>query len=179
MKTFNEVLDFWFDEKIKEKWFVSSPQFDHEIEDKFLDTHKALSAGNNGGWESPKGRLAQVIVLDQFSRNIFRNSKKSFLFDPMAQKITLDLLSKEEDLKLTDTEKAFLYMPLMHSESLELHELAMEKFMQSGLENFLEFEKKHKAIIERFGRYPHRNIVMNRESTPQELEFLDTVGVGW
>lgn len=122
------------------------------------------------------GRLAEIIVLDQFSRNIYREDAKAFANDTLALALAQEAVSSGDDQPLSAVERSFLYMPYMHSESAAIHRIAMQLFDQPGLENNLDFEKRHKAIIDRFGRYPHRNAVLGRTSTPEEVEFLKQPG---
>ena len=119
------------------------------------------------------GRLAEIIVLDQFSRNIFRDSPKAFASDSMALALAQEAIHNEAHLKLKTVEKSFLYMPFMHSESLVIHQEALKHFSEKGLETNYDFELKHYNIIKRFGRYPHRNKVLGRESSSEELDFLE------
>jgi uncharacterized protein (DUF924 family) len=125
------------------------------------------------------GRLAEVIVLDQFSRNMFRNSPLSFTCDSLALALAQEAISVGADKSLNQAERSFLYMPFMHSESLKIHEIATELFRDNGNKNSLDFELKHKAIIARFGRYPHRNSILGRKSTDEEIEFLKQPGSGF
>jgi uncharacterized protein (DUF924 family) len=118
------------------------------------------------------GRLAEIIVLDQFSRNLYRNSGQAFAYDLTALVLAQETIRLGLDQQLTTVEKSFLYLPYMHSESLAIHEQAVELYSIAGLEFNLKFELKHKVIIERFGRYPHRNIVLGRTSTTEEMLFL-------
>ncbi len=126
-----------------------------------------------------QNRLAEVIVLDQFSRNIYRNLPASFAQDAMALVLAQEAVAQGFDMLLNPTQRSFLYMPFMHSESLAVHEYAVQLFTQLGNANMLDFELKHKAIIEKFGRYPHRNNILNRSSSPEELEFLTQEGSGF
>ena len=154
----NEVLKFWFEEIEPSQWWVKDLAFDQEIEKRFSLVHKAANRGELFGWrESAKGRLAEILVLDQFSRNIFRDKPQSFASDSLALVLAQEAISSDADKELTPTERAFLYMPFLHSESLLIHEEAVKLYEANGIENNLTFEVKHKVIIERFGRYPHRN----------------------
>lgn len=172
-----EVLEYWFKELGPKGWFAVSSQIDRKIKDLFLQTHQAASAGALFKWrETAHGRLAEIIVLDQFSRNIFRNSPEAFATDGMALILAQTAVEGGFDRVLTPTEKSFLYMPFMHSESLAIHEVAVQLFSQTGLENNLNFELRHKSIIEKFGRYPHRNAILNRVSSADEIEFLKQPG---
>lgn len=130
------------------------------------------------GWrKTAHGRLAEIIVLDQFSRNMYRDQPQSFAADPMALVLAQEAVFLGADKKLkTPQEQAFLYMPYMHSESEIIHEVALDLFSQPGLENNYAFELKHKEIIDRFGRYPHRNDILGRQSTAEELAFLKEPG---
>jgi uncharacterized protein (DUF924 family) len=171
------VLDFWFTELGAEQWFAKSSILDDLIRERFLTIHKAASAGELAQWRSDApGRLAEIIVLDQFSRNLFREQASAFAADPMALVLSQEAIGLGLDQKLDLQQRAFLYMPFMHSESLAIHNQAVDLFTAKGLEFNLAFELKHKAIIEQFGRYPHRNQALGRESTPAELAFLQEAG---
>lgn len=176
MKTeVSDVLNFWYQELKPQDWFMKSSELDLKIKTRFLETLEQTIAGEYSSWrESAHGVLAQVIVLDQFSRNIFRDSAQSFAQDSLALAIAQDAIRKEYDLELSISERAFLYMPFMHSESVKMHEIALRLFSLEGLENNLDFEIKHKNIIDRFGRYPHRNKILGRKTTLEEEEFLKT-----
>jgi uncharacterized protein (DUF924 family) len=117
-----------------------------------------------------------VIVLDQFSRNMFRNQPQAFAWDPLSLALAQEAVAVGADQELTPQERSFLYMPYMHSESLIIHQVAIKLFEANGIEGNLKFEIAHMKIIERFGRYPHRNQILGRTSTPKELEFLKQPG---
>jgi uncharacterized protein (DUF924 family) len=139
--------------------------------------HSAAVACELAQWRSAaQGRLAEIIVLDQFSRNLFRDDPRAFAADPMALALAQEAVAQDVDQDLTLQERAFLYMPFMHSESANIHERAVELFSLNGLEFNLAFELKHKAIIDRFGRYPHRNGVLRRVSSAAEIAFLQQDG---
>ncbi len=174
MKTFQEVLSFWFNENNKAFWFNKSVAFDEEIKKNFLNTYELASKSACFKWRThPQGRLAEIIVLDQFPRNMFRNSSRAFATDPLALALSQEAVDRGIDKELKTEEKSFLYMPYMHSEALNVHDEAIKLFSQAGLEHNLEYEILHKKIIERFGRYPHRNEVLGRSSTPEEIEYLE------
>lgn len=174
---FQNVLSFWFEELTPRDWFVKSEILDQKIIDRFSDTHQAARQGVLFAWRSdPRGRLAEIIVLDQFSRNMFRNDPMSFSQDPLALVLSQEAVAQRADKELSNQEKSFLYMPYMHSESLLIHKEAVRLFQEPGLEGNYQFELKHKAIIERFGRYPHRNEILGRTSTTEEIEFLKEPG---
>lgn len=168
------VLKFWFEEVQPKDWYVKSLDFDKNIKKRFGALYESAIRGELFEWRrTAEGRLAEIIILDQFSRNMFRDLKEAFAFDSMALTLAQEASLVEDIKKLTPPKRAFVYMPFMHSESKYIHEKAMQLFAEPGLENSLEFEKKHKAIIDRFGRYPHRNSILGRESTKEELEFLE------
>jgi len=178
--TSETVLTFWFDELEPKRWWRKDEALDREIADRFSEAHAAAARCELFEWRrSARGRLAEVIVLDQFSRNLFRGSAQAFAYDPLALALAQEAVAKRADEALAPAEKSFLYMPFMHSESLAIHELAERLFRGAGLEESLGHELRHKAIIERFGRYPHRNAVLGRTSTEAELAFLEQRGSGF
>lgn len=168
-----DVLDFWFKESTPQQWFSKSDLFDQRIHTHFFELHQQASAGELSGWRTTAlGRLAEIIVLDQFSRNLYRDSPHAFAQDGIALVLAQEAVAQGADTQLNQTERAFLYMPYMHSESKLIHEQALLLFTQLGNENNLRFEKLHKQIIDQFGRYPHRNAVLGRTSSIEELAFL-------
>ena len=170
---YTDVLDFWFDELSPADWWKKDTNLDELIKSKFLELHRQASNGELFEWrDTPSGSLAEIIVLDQFSRNIFRGTPRSFLYDGMAIVLAQFAIKNNFDKKLEPTQRGFLYMPFMHSESAIIHEQAKQLFSQPHMEDNYEFELKHAAIIEKFGRYPHRNSILGRESTQEELKFL-------
>ena len=172
-----EVINFWFKEIPSKNWYMKDLDFDKLLVDKFSDVHQKAKRCELQPWrETAQGRLAEIIILDQFSRNMFRDNPQAFACDSLALALSQEALFWKANEKLSSVEKSFLFMPFMHSESLEMHNIAMELFSEPGLEGNLEFEIKHKNIIEKFGRYPHRNKILNRESTKEELEFLNQPG---
>lgn len=172
-----EVIRFWFEESEPKQRFQKDAEFDALIRDRFGSTHALAAQGLLYTWrEEPLGALAEVIVLDQFSRNMFRDSAEGFAFDSLALVLAQEAIRRKLDTELETGHKAFLYMPFMHSESREIHEIALYLFDQPGLEDNFNFELKHKEIIDRFGRYPHRNALLGRESTAEEVDFLTQPG---
>lgn len=168
-----QVLKFWFEELTPQQWFGKSDELDALIKVRFTQLLNSASQCELFEWrQSAEGRLAEIIVLDQFSRNIYRDQAKAFAQDPLALALAQEAVSVGADKLLSDQQKAFLYMPYMHSESKAVHEQAVKLFSQPGLEGNLDFEMKHKVIIDEFGRYPHRNEVLGRNSTPEEIGFL-------
>lgn len=171
------ILDFWFKETTPRQWWSKSEDFDRLIAARFGGLLDAAQRGELYGWrETPAGRLAEIVVLDQFSRNIHRDRPQAFANDALALALAQTAISLKADLELDFTQRAFLYMPYMHSESPMIHALAVSLFSQDGMEENLGFELRHKAIIDRFGRYPHRNAILGRPSTPEEIDFLRTPG---
>lgn len=172
-----DVLHFWFTEIDKALWFRKDADFDHMLRDRFGDLHLQASQGELVAWrDCAHGRLAEIIVLDQFSRNLFRDSARAFAQDGMALVLAQEAVRIGADAELSPQERVFLYMPYMHSESPVIHMAAVELFIQNGIPDNLDYELKHKAIIDRFGRYPHRNAILGRESSPEELAFLAQPG---
>ncbi len=175
--TWQQVLTFWFDELSESQWFAKSDKLDDDIRTRFGSVHRQAMAGNLDHWaEDDAGALALVIVLDQFSRNIYRDTPQAFAADDKALRIADSLVQSGRDKNLSDAQRSFLYMPYMHSEDPEVHQRAVALYSELGRAKNLEYEKRHKAIIDRFGRYPHRNEILGRESTAEEKAFLQTPG---
>ena len=173
----NVVIKFWFEELTTKDWWRKDPELDRSIGDKFSDTLLQAKQSELFQWrEFPMGCLAEIIVLDQFSRNIFRDTKDAFAQDSLALILAQEVVRRGIDKDIPDSRKSFLYMPYMHSESKIIHEQAVELFSQPAMSGTLDFEMKHKAIIDKFGRYPHRNKILGRISTPEEVEFLGQPG---
>ena len=170
---YTEIINFWFNEIEPEFWFRKNDDFDQLLRDRFTDIHRAAAQCELYSWrDHPEGRLAEIIILDQFSRNMFRNTEEAFAHDPVALVLSQVAVEIGDDQRIDPSQRAFMYMPFMHSESPVIHEQAVKLFSQTGLERNLEYEIKHKAIIDRFGRYPHRNVALGRNSTEEELQFL-------
>ena len=194
--TIAAVLEFWFgsnpDDALvaKEKsalWWSKNPQMDNEIRQRFENLVRKADAGELADWQSTsQGRLALILLTDQFPRNIYRDSAKAFAYDAKALAWCLDGLEQGLDRKLRPIERVFFYLPLEHSEELDHQEQAVKQFRelldQAGTEQkevfaeYLEFAVRHRNIIARFGRFPHRNKILGRESTPEELAFLNQPG---
>jgi uncharacterized protein (DUF924 family) len=175
LKWIDEVLRFWFDETRPETWFTRDDALDLEIRKRFGALHASLTEKVPAAATlTANGALATVIVLDQFSRNLFRNSPRAFACDQTALSITQDALRSGFDRELEANQRMFLYMPLQHSEDREIQRQSIELFTTLGNANALNFAIQHRDIIERFGRFPHRNRVLGRESTPEEIAFLKT-----
>jgi len=186
------VLDFWFKEqelsapridRRMDIWFSEDPVFDHEIEKEFASEVAKASKGQLNHWASkPRGRLALIILIDQFRRNIYRNTAKAFSKDQLALKLCVQGAMEKGDRALTPIQKVFFYMPLQHAESrkvqaksVELYSRLAETVSPTLRETFMtvvQFAELHKDIIDRFGRFPHRNELLDRENTPEEDEYL-------
>ncbi|QSH39298.1 DUF924 domain-containing protein [Candidatus Kaiserbacteria bacterium] len=174
-KIIDDVLTFWFEDVGEEQWFKKDSKLDATIQERFQDVYEDVLNRETESWkETPEGRLAEIIVLDQFSRNIFRNDARSFSGDALALRLAQDAIAAGDDKKIPKEQRVFFYMPYMHSESPEVHVEALRIFIEYGDESYLGYEVSHKDIIDQFGRYPHRNEVLGRESTLEELEFLKT-----
>lgn len=173
---YSNVIEFWFGLS-QEAQFKSDPKMDEHIRTKFLSVLEAARNCELSSWRStPLGRLGEIIVLDQFSRNIYRNTPLAFAQDPQALTLAQEMILLKADAALNIDQKRFCYMPFMHSESKSIHDEAMKLYSEKGLEDAYDFEMKHKKIIDRFGRYPHRNEILGRKSTPEEIEFLKGPG---
>jgi len=194
--TWGEVLEFWMgpldDDGLaaaeqRQRWFQKSDDFDREIERRFGERYRAIVAGEHEDWlESPRGRLAYIIVLDQFSRNMFRDSAEMYAADERSLAAALGGIDQGDDDKLRTHERMFLYMPLMHAEDLA-HQRRCEELFQhaaaahegepaKAFANNAGYAERHRVIVERFGRFPHRNAIVGRESTPEEVTFLAEPG---
>lgn len=174
---YQEILKFWFDELEPKQWWVKDSDLDQLIGERFAEIHVRARRCELFEWrKNAAGRLAEVIILDQFSRNMFRGSPLSFAYDSLALALSQEAVAIGADQMLSPAERNFIYMPFMHSESLPIHEVAVELFRRNGLQGNLDYEFKHKEIIEKFGRYPHRNDILGRESTVEEIAFLQQPG---
>ena len=171
------VLSFWFQELEPAQWWRVDPALDALIFDRFARTLQAARACELHEWRAvPEGRLAEIIVLDQFSRNIHRGTPEAFAADPLALALAQEAVSAGADQGLPADRRGFVYMPFMHSESAAIHEVAVRLISSAGLPETLKAELAHQAIIARFGRYPHRNRILGRPSTPEEEAFLREPG---
>jgi len=168
-----EVLSFWFREIDPKLWWTADPGFDDLIRQRFLGLLQQAAAVELYEWRSTvRGRLAEVIVLDQFSRNVYRNTPQAFAQDPLALALAQEAVAAGALTSLEPVERSFLLLPYMHSESRKIHVVAEALYKDFAPAANYDFELKHKAIVERFGRYPHRNEILGRASTPDEIEFL-------
>jgi uncharacterized protein (DUF924 family) len=169
------VLHFWFTELPPKQHYAKDAALDEAIRTRFGATLEAAARCELFAWRAtPEGRLAEVLVLDQFSRNVYRDTARAFTQDALA--LAQELVASGQDRSLPLAQRSFAYMPYMHSESALVHAQAVTLFAQLGMEDSLRFEQRHQEIIHRFGRYPHRNALLGRESTPEEQAFLNEPG---
>jgi uncharacterized protein (DUF924 family) len=169
------VLDFWFRELTPADWFGAAESLDPIVESRFGGLHRQAFEGGLEDWaESPLGRLALIIVLDQFSRHIFRGSADAFASDGRAQKLAVDGVEQGIDEQLSFAQRHFFYMPLMHAEDPALQRLSVECFarLQTFADQLLGFAKSHQEEVQRFGRFPHRNAALGRGDTDAESAFM-------
>ena len=191
-----DILDFWFGElnelgcaapNQRKLWWTKSDDFDEAIRANFIGDYEAIVAGDREHWRStPRGALAYIIVLDQFSRNMFRGTPRMFAADELARETCCEGLDAGFDAELAFDERVFFYLPLEHSEEASDHERCHEVFsclcedapdsLKADADYYLDFARRHREIIDRFGRYPHRNAILGRASTEEELEFLKEPG---
>ena len=197
MNEIEQVLDFWFgscgtdgalDPAKRKMWFGDGRKYDAEIREKFGPLHERAGRGElDAEWAvTPRGRIALIVVLDQLSRHIHRGTPLAFAQDPAAQKLSLDGLNRNVDRELIPAHRSFFYMPFEHAEDLELQRLGVRCFdglartvtddLRKDYEGFHDYAVRHRDIIKRFGRFPHRNAVLGRQSTPEETEFLKQPG---
>ncbi len=194
-----DIFDFWFGAMDSNgltagadhaKWWSGGEVLDNEIKDRFEDTVKAASAGELEAWkESDDGAVAWVILLDQFTRNIYRDQARMYDDDAKAVAFVKKMIAEGRDQNLATHPRVFLYMPLMHAEDMPSQDLGVEKFgeivgsvpaeVKPLVQNNLQFSEAHRKVVERFGRFPHRNEILGRVSTPKELKFLEEEGRGF
>lgn len=172
---FRSVLDFWFEAANRRCWFRSTPAFDRLIRERFEAVWKVARDGQLDTWEdSPEGALALVVVLDQFPLNMYRGTALSYSTEAQSREVARRALAAGFDVRLNDEQRAFLYLPFMHSENLSDQDRAVELFERAGLEDNLRWARHHRDIVRRFGRFPHRNALLQRENTPEESRWLQS-----
>ena len=175
-----EIIHFWFEEIEPAKHWVKDLEFDELIRTRFGDVHTAATKGELYHWrETANGRLAEIIVLDQFSRNMFRGHSQSFVSDPKARNLARAGVDAGLDREMTREERVFFYLPFEHSEDLADQERAVELISALGNENYTQYAQAHFDLIKRFGRFPHRNEVLGRVSTAEEVAYLAQPGSGF
>lgn len=187
----NEVLDFWFGRsnspefgKVQNKWFEKNLAFDEKVRSGFLSQYELAASGQLDSWqESPESCLALIILLDQFPRNMFRGTPQAFATDSKALAAAEQAVKNNFDRQLLPVQRWFIYLPFEHSENLEHQQKSVELFSnlqgEPDSESVINYAIRHLKIIERFGRFPHRNEIIGRETTPEEAEFLKQPGSGF
>lgn len=187
MPDINDILAFWFEDPTgqtstyRNVWFSKNETFDREVHDRFLEVYEQAETGMLTHWqETAQGCLALILVLDQFPRNMFRNQTEAFATDEKALACAQHAINRGFDQDLPLIQRWFVYLPFMHSESLEMQQQSVELFRQFAddpqTQSSYPYAIKHLEVIERFGRFPHRNAILGRESTPEETEFLQQPG---
>jgi uncharacterized protein (DUF924 family) len=196
---FVPVLQFWFgdvdelgrsDVLHSRRWFMKDEAFDREVAERFGETYADVRSGLREAWlDDPRGRVAYVIVLDQFSRNMFRGTARMFEGDKQALAAAIEGVARHDDTELNVNERSFLYMPYMHSEDIDMQERSVALFtelaatapseLRGSLVAAVQYAEKHREIIARFGRFPHRNAILGRESTSAEIAFIAQPGSGF
>lgn len=167
------LLDFWFTPENEKRWFNSTPEFDQQIRDQFEVVWTTAKDGQLTDWEqSAEGVLALVILLDQMPLNMYRDRPESFSTEAQAREVAGRAIERGFDSQLSDSGKAFLYMPYMHGEDIAVQNRAVELYEAAGLEFNLKFAKHHREIVRQFGRFPHRNAILDRASTAEEVNWL-------
>jgi uncharacterized protein (DUF924 family) len=175
----DEILQFWFEDIEHSRWFIKDHDFDRKLETRFGDLLKQALSGQLDAWsDTPLGRLALIILLDQFSRNIYRDSACAFAADAKALHLTIDGIEQHFDEKLSLEERSFFYMPLRHAEDLQMQQLGLKKTRELNATGYGtdKYALNHLVMIERFGRFPHRNKILGRSSTPEEEAYVKANG---
>jgi len=171
-----DIVTFWR-EAGRDRWFNKNADFDAEIRQRFLTAHEAAAAGQLTAWETTaEGALALLILLDQFPRNMFRDSSRAFATDPLARTIAAGALVRGFDSHVPADMRTFFYLPFEHSEDLADQERCIALYKAAGDADNLKWAELHADIIRRFGRFPHRNVLLGRASTPEEQAFLESGG---
>ena len=173
--TSKSIIDFWYSDKIKSKWFNSTEKLDKEIKENYEHVWKNAIRGEYKDWENyAEGCLALAIIFDQLPLNMFRGEVESFSTEGMAVRVTKHAVEKGYDKEIDKEQVAFLYMPLMHSENMDDQNLAVSLFEKAGLIDNWKFAKHHRGIVEKFGRFPHRNEILQRQSSSDEVDYLNS-----
>src|SRR6202166_2058453 len=166
------VLDFWFREIDSHLWFAGSEELDERIRKGFIELHARIALTDARELAGARTLLAAIIVMDQFSRNMFRGTSRAFATDPLARRLAEHVIAHGLDLAMTPAERYFVYLPFEHSEDREHLAVAVRLIEQLGNESWTRYARAHQLVIDRFGRFPHRNAILGRTSSPDELQFL-------
>ena len=177
--TAEEVISFWFEEISPKQQFIKDEKLDDEIKRRFGSLHQRLREDLSDFTATVEGALAAILVFDQFSRNIFRGSGKAFETDPLALSIAKDLIAKGLDKKMSVNHRVFVYMPFMHAETLKDQEQSVVLFTELGIESNIDYAIKHLDVVKKYGRFPHRNVALDRVSTEEEMAFINTPGTAF
>jgi uncharacterized protein (DUF924 family) len=170
-----DIIDFWYDDETRKQWFSSTPELDSYIRTQYESIWQQAKAGRLDSWQSsPEGCLALTIILDQFPLNMYRGKPESFSTESDANAVSKWAIEKGFDQLLPAERRVFLYMPLMHSENMDDQNMSVSKYEAAGLEDNVRFAQHHRNIVQRFGRFPHRNEILGRESSQEELDWLAT-----
>jgi uncharacterized protein (DUF924 family) len=168
-----DVLEYWYSPRLTRHWFASTPDLDDEIRQRYEALWQRAANGELDAWsDTPDGALALAIVLDQLPLNMFRGKPRAFATEQHAVAVARQAVARGDDQRLPRDRVQFLYMPLMHSENLADQDLSVALFQRAGLADNLRFAEHHRGIVHRFGRFPHRNAILGRESTPEEQTYL-------
>ncbi len=169
------IVEFWFSDKVRPLWFQSTPQFDAQLRESYELIWQQAAAGELDNWAlTPVGALALVIVLDQFPLNMYRGDALCFSTEAKSREVAKQAIEQNLDVELTDEQKAFLYMPFMHSESMQDQDKSVSLYEAAGLADNLKFALHHRDIVRRYGRFPHRNKILGRQSTEVEQAYLQS-----
>jgi uncharacterized protein (DUF924 family) len=168
-----DVIQFWFAELTEAHWFARDDELDARIRDRFLALHEQIVLSDGIDVDTPRPLLAAVIVVDQFSRNMFRGTPRAFAADPLARRLSRQAIARGLDLSMTREQRHFVYLPFEHSEDREDQALSVDLIGQLGHTEWTRHALAHRSIIDRFGRFPHRNAILGRTSTPDELLLLN------
>lgn len=173
----NEILNFWFEDTKPQQWFQVNTEFDYLVKSKFAGTYDLAVQGIFDDWrEDPESMLALILLMDQFPRNMFRGTSRSFATDSVALEFSKQAIDKHFDTLLDPVKRLFLYMPLQHSETMRDQEISVLMYEKIRKDEPISYKHalEHKEIISKFGRFPHRNAILGRENTPDEKEYLET-----
>lgn len=169
----DDIIDFWYSDEMRPRWFASTPQVDGDIRARFEQVWHSAKTGELAHWRNaPRGCLALAIVLDQFPLNMFRGETRSFSTEQAAVETSKFAIAQGYDREIPVEQRGFLYLPLMHSENLTDQDLSVQMFEQPGLEGNLRWARHHRELVRKFGRFPHRNAILGRESSPEEIAYL-------
>lgn len=174
-----DILSFWFEEISPKQQFIKDEKLDVEIKQRFGSLHASLKEDAPSFTDTPQGALAAILLFDQFSRNMFRGLGEAFETDPLALSIAKDLIASGADKGMPDNHRVFVYMPFMHAETLEDQVQSVALFTELGAASNIEYAIKHLEVVKKFGRFPHRNKALKRDSTKEEMIFINTPGTAF